>query len=90
MDSIQERCRIWRDETGRRLHFHLLDVAKEYERLKGWLAQERPDAIIHFAVQRPAPYSMKYDSFMVSSVNSHTHPHPLPSNTLTTPTTSSP
>ncbi|WP_146592136.1 NAD-dependent epimerase/dehydratase family protein [Puniceibacterium confluentis] len=73
MDSIQERCRIWRDETGRRLHFHLLDVAKEYERLKGWLAQERPDAIIHFAEQRAAPYSMKSDRHKVYTVNNNTN-----------------
>ncbi|MBP6679518.1 MAG: NAD-dependent epimerase/dehydratase family protein, partial [Paracoccus sp.] len=49
MDSIQERCRIWHQETGRRIHFHLLDLAAEYERLKGWLAEYRPDAVIHFA-----------------------------------------
>ncbi|SNR72827.1 NAD-dependent epimerase/dehydratase family protein [Puniceibacterium sediminis] len=73
MDSIQERCRIWREVTGRRIHFHLLDVAKEYERLKGWLAQERPDAIIHFAEQRAAPYSMKSDRHKVYTVNNNTN-----------------
>ncbi len=61
MDSIQERTRIWHQETGRKIHFHLIDVAKEYERLKAWLQDERPDAIIHFAEQRAAPYSMKSD-----------------------------
>ena len=59
MDSIQERCRIWRQETGRTLHFHLLNLATEYERLKQWFAEYRPDAVIHFAEQRAAPYSMK-------------------------------
>ncbi len=73
MDSIQERCRIWRDVTGRRIRFHLLDVAKEYERLKGWLAAERPDAIIHFAEQRAAPYSMKSDRHKVYTVNNNTN-----------------
>ena len=61
MDSIQERTRIWHAETGRRIHFHLIDLAKDYEILKQWLADERPDAIIHFAEQRAAPYSMKSD-----------------------------
>ncbi|AJY46391.1 NAD-dependent epimerase/dehydratase family protein [Martelella endophytica] len=61
MDSIQERTRIWHAETGRRIHFHLIDLAKDYEILKQWLAEERPDAIIHFAEQRAAPYSMKSD-----------------------------
>jgi UDP-sulfoquinovose synthase len=61
MDSIQERCRIWHQETGRRIRFHLIDLAKEYEILKKWLTEVRPDAIIHFAEQRAAPYSMKSD-----------------------------
>ena len=61
MDSIQERTRIWHAETGRRIHFHLINLAQDYEILKQWLAEERPDAIIHFAEQRAAPYSMKTD-----------------------------
>jgi UDP-sulfoquinovose synthase len=76
MDSIQERCRIWHQETGRRIHFHLIDLAKEYEILKRWLAEERPDAIIHFAEQRAAPYSMKSDrhkNYTVSNNVNATH-----------------
>jgi UDP-sulfoquinovose synthase len=71
MDSIQERCRIWMEVTGRRLHFHLLNVATEYERFRGWLAENRPDAIIHFAEQRAAPYSMKTDRHKVYTVNNN-------------------
>ncbi len=71
MDSIQERCRIWHEVTGRRVHFHLLDLAKEYERLKAWLADYRPDAVIHFAEQRAAPYSMKSDRHKVYTVNNN-------------------
>ena len=71
MDSIQERCRIWHDLTGRRLHFHLLDLAGEYERVKAWLIEHRPDAIIHFAEQRAAPYSMKSDRHKVYTVNNN-------------------
>ncbi len=57
--------------TGRTIHFHLLDLAKEYERLKRWLAEQRPDAIIHFAEQRAAPYSMKTDRHKVYTVNNN-------------------
>ncbi|WP_322894837.1 MULTISPECIES: NAD-dependent epimerase/dehydratase family protein [unclassified Yoonia] len=71
MDSIQERCRIWKQETGRTLHFHLLDIAREYQRLRQWLEAERPDAIIHFAEQRAAPYSMKSDRHKVYTVNNN-------------------
>lgn len=61
MDSIQERTRIWGEVGGRKIPFHLIDVAKEYERLKALLVTERPHAVIHFAEQRAAPYSMKSD-----------------------------
>jgi len=71
MDSIQERTRIWHQETGRRIRFHLLDLAKDYERLKQWLGEVRPDAIIHFAEQRAAPYSMKTDRHKVYTVNNN-------------------
>jgi UDP-sulfoquinovose synthase len=71
MDSIQERCRIWLEVTGRRLNFHLLNVATEYERFRGWLSEYRPDAIIHFAEQRAAPYSMKSDRHKVYTVNNN-------------------
>ena len=71
MDSIQERTRIWHAETGRRIHFHLIDLAKDYELLKNWLAEERPDAIIHFAEQRAAPYSMKTDRHKNYTVNNN-------------------
>ncbi len=71
MDSIQERCRIWRETTGRTIAFHLLDLAKEYERLKSWIAENEPEAIIHFAEQRAAPYSMKSDRHKVYTVSNN-------------------
>ncbi|MEL6111312.1 MAG: NAD-dependent epimerase/dehydratase family protein [Pseudomonadota bacterium] len=76
IDSIQERQRIWRQVSGAQLHFHLIDIAKEYERLKAWFSDHRPDAVIHFAEQRAAPYSMKSDrhkSYTVDNNVSATH-----------------
>ncbi|MSU89599.1 NAD-dependent epimerase/dehydratase family protein [Rhodobacteraceae bacterium 2CG4] len=71
MDSIQERTRIWHQQTGRKIHFHLIDIARDYEILKGWLAEHRPDAVIHFAEQRAAPYSMKSDRHKTYTVNNN-------------------
>lgn len=71
MDSIQERTRVWHAETGRRIHFHLIDLARDYELLKNWLRDERPDAVIHFAEQRAAPYSMKSDRHKNYTVNNN-------------------
>ncbi|MDI7860584.1 NAD-dependent epimerase/dehydratase family protein [Rhizobiaceae bacterium n13] len=71
MDSIQERTRIWHAETGRRIRFHLIDLGRDYELLKNWLGEVRPDAIIHFAEQRAAPYSMKSDRHKNYTVNNN-------------------
>ncbi|MGC9418099.1 MAG: NAD-dependent epimerase/dehydratase family protein [Rhodovulum sp.] len=71
MDSIQERCRIWKDLTGEQIHFHLIDLAKEYYRLRDWLAEERPDAVIHFAEQRAAPYSMISERHKIYTVDNN-------------------
>lgn len=73
MDSIQERCRIWRETTGRAIRFHLLDLATEYERVKAWLADERPEALVHLAEQRAAPYSMKSDRHKIYTVQNNTN-----------------
>ena len=53
------RRATWRELTGEQLGFRRLDVAQEYEELRDLLAQLRPEAIVHFAEQRAAPYSMK-------------------------------
>ncbi|MEO0543465.1 MAG: NAD-dependent epimerase/dehydratase family protein [Pseudomonadota bacterium] len=71
MDSIQERTRIWHEETGRRINFHLIDLASDYDVLKNWLSENRPDAIVHFAEQRAAPYSMKSDRHKNYTVNNN-------------------
>ena len=56
---IGERLRVWRQVSGREIDFVRLDLATEYERLLDLLKRERPDAIVHFAEQRAAPYSMR-------------------------------
>ena len=71
MDSIQERLRIWKQESGREISFELIDVATEYERVKAWLGGWQPDAVIHLAQQRAAPYSMKSDRHKTYTVNNN-------------------
>jgi len=53
------RRAAWLEATGRELGFRNLDVAQDYEELRDVLAERRPDAVVHFAEQRAAPYSMK-------------------------------
>jgi UDP-sulfoquinovose synthase len=56
---ISDRLRAWREVSGREIGFISVDLAAEYDRLASVLLELRPDAIVHFAEQRAAPYSMR-------------------------------
>jgi UDP-sulfoquinovose synthase len=56
---IGERLRAWKETSGRDIGFVNIDIAGQYGRLKDTLLETRPDAIVHFAEQRAAPYSMR-------------------------------
>lgn len=56
---IGERLRVWKELTGQEIKFHDFTVGEHYHRLLTLIQDEQPDAIIHFAEQRAAPYSMK-------------------------------
>jgi UDP-sulfoquinovose synthase len=56
---IEARLAAWREVSGREIAFEGFTVGKDYEALLGLLKRFRPDAIVHFAEQRAAPYSMK-------------------------------
>jgi len=56
---IFERIGAWEEVSGKNIGFHNFDVAADYERLLALIAEWQPDAIVHFAEQRAAPYSMK-------------------------------
>ncbi len=53
------RVAAWKERTGKEIRFVNLDVAQDYASLLDLIQQERPDAVVHFAEQRAAPYSMK-------------------------------
>jgi UDP-sulfoquinovose synthase len=53
------RLKAWKEVSGQDVAFHRLDVAQNYHRLLTLIQEEKPDAIVHFAEQRAAPYSMK-------------------------------
>ena len=56
---IHERLTAWKEHTGQVIAFENLDLAKDYDRLVDLLRDLRPDAVVHFAEQRAAPYSMR-------------------------------
>lgn len=57
--SPAERCRAWREVSGKTIRWETIDIASQYGRLVELLDEVRPDAVIDFAQQRAAPYSMK-------------------------------
>jgi UDP-sulfoquinovose synthase len=56
---IGDRITAWREVSGRDIGFVNIDLATEYDRLAAVLRELRPDAVVHFAEQRAAPYSMR-------------------------------
>ncbi len=54
-----ERLRVWEEVSGRKIKFLNINIAKNYYHLLTVIREYAPDAIIHFAEQRAAPYSMK-------------------------------
>jgi UDP-sulfoquinovose synthase len=53
------RLRAWQEISGKELAWHRFDVAENYHLLLSLIQDYQPDAVVHFAEQRAAPYSMK-------------------------------
>jgi len=56
---MSTRLKAWEELTAKKIEFLNFNIAKEYDRLLHLLYHFKPDAIVHFAEQRAAPYSMK-------------------------------
>ncbi len=54
---LSERLRIWQELTGERIESFAGDIT-DYDFLASIITKFEPDAVIHFAEQRSAPYSM--------------------------------
>ncbi len=55
--GFHDRIRAWKDVSGKTLEPFVGDL-NNYPFVAGMLASFRPDAVVHFAEQRSAPYSM--------------------------------
>jgi len=53
------RLKAWEENTGKVIKFYNFDIAVNYFRLLKLLEEVKPMAVVHFAEQRAAPYSMK-------------------------------
>ena len=71
IQAIGARVAAWREVSGGTIEFHKFDVAENYHRLLTLIAESRPDAVVHFAEQRAAPYSMKSSFHKRYTVNNN-------------------
>jgi UDP-sulfoquinovose synthase len=54
---LTERLRAWQRHTGRQIETYVGDIV-DYEFVAGLIQDFAPQAVVHFAEQRSAPYSM--------------------------------
>jgi UDP-sulfoquinovose synthase len=68
---LGERVAVWKHISGRDIKIHTFTVGLHYHRLLTLIQEFEPDAIIHFAEQRAAPYSMKSSGHKRYTVNNN-------------------
>jgi UDP-sulfoquinovose synthase len=57
IQPLADRLRVWQELTGKSIELFVGDV-NDYEFLSGVIESFQPEAVVHFAEQRSAPYSM--------------------------------
>jgi UDP-sulfoquinovose synthase len=65
------RLSAWKEKSGQTIPFHRFDIAVNYHRLLTLFEEFEPDAVVHFAEQRAAPYSMKSSFHKRYTVNNN-------------------
>lgn len=55
--SIEERIAAWKDQSGKEIRLYVGDLT-EYEFVDSFMRDFKPEAFVHYAEQRSAPYSM--------------------------------
>jgi UDP-sulfoquinovose synthase len=59
IQPISIRLAAWKELTGKDIKFEYIDLADNYHRVLTLFKELKPKAVIHFAEQRAAPYSMR-------------------------------
>ncbi len=59
IQSMNQRIDAWQTATGNKIEFKYMDIADHYHRILSLFNEVKPVAVVHFAEQRAAPYSMK-------------------------------
>ena len=71
--TMEDRLAAWETATGKVIEFRNVDIAEDYASLREVILDVQPQAIVHFAEQRAAPYSMKSPKHKRYTVNNNTN-----------------
>jgi UDP-sulfoquinovose synthase len=71
IEPISARLRAWTELSGRTIRHFNFDVAQDYHRIAALFEEFKPDAVVHLAEQRAAPYSMKSERHKRYTVNNN-------------------
>lgn len=72
IETLEQRLDVWNTlRPEKTIRFKFCDLAADYQTYLELLVSEKPDAIVHFAEQRAAPYSMKGSNQKRYTVNNN-------------------
>ncbi len=71
IQPIHTRIEAWKELTGKNIRFEYIDVSEHYHRVLSLIQELKPVALVHFAEQRAAPYSMKSPHHKRYTVNNN-------------------
>ncbi len=73
IQPIHKRIETWEKISGKKIGFQYIDISKHYHRILTLFKEVKPQAVVHFAEQRSAPYSMKSPSHKQYTINNNTN-----------------
>jgi UDP-sulfoquinovose synthase len=71
IQPLKTRLKAWKEVSGKDIAFEQIDIAQNYYKLLEVLKTFKPEAVVHFAEQRSAPYSMKSSTTKTYTVDNN-------------------
>jgi UDP-sulfoquinovose synthase len=71
ISPLSVRIAAWKELTGKEIKYECIDISEHYHRILTLFDQVKPRAVVHYAEQRAAPYSMKSSYHKRYTVNNN-------------------
>lgn len=71
ISPLNVRLKAWKKLTGKEIKYECVDVSDHYHRILTLFDRIKPKAVVHYAEQRAAPYSMKSSYHKRYTVNNN-------------------